>query len=166
MTTTPSVREILARAICSVDMKAIALDEGIALAPGGLEASIEKEWRNALPNADAALEALAKAGLAEEQLNAILRGEAEIVPIQTTANGKQFETIKDVPTKRLATNVVCTLIEAEGNLNKYQVLMEGLIGMLRDEVPEPQASQESGDAKQDLVRSFNEWVPAQESGDG
>ena len=44
--------------------------------------------------------------------------------------------IEDVPTERLATNFVGSLIRAKGNLNEYQALAEMLIRELRHE-PHP-----------------------------
>lgn len=46
---------------------------------------------------------------------------------------KRYNKIQDIPTKLLATNFVCALIEAKGNINKYQLLTEMLIKELRGE---------------------------------
>ncbi len=50
--------ERVARAICRVDLMSIAMEENIALAPNGLDASVDKVWRSAIPNARAVLEAM------------------------------------------------------------------------------------------------------------
>lgn len=50
--------ERVARAICRVDLIAIAMEENISLSPNGLDASLDKEWRKAIPNARAAIEAI------------------------------------------------------------------------------------------------------------
>lgn len=48
--------ERVARAICRVDLMAIAMEENITLSPNGLDASVNKAWRQAIPNARAAIE--------------------------------------------------------------------------------------------------------------
>jgi len=50
--------ERVARAICRVDLLAIAMEDNITLSPNGLDASVDKSWRSAIPNARAALEAM------------------------------------------------------------------------------------------------------------
>lgn len=54
---TPMIEKV-ARAICRVDLLAIAMEEGITLSPNGLQASIDKEWHRAVPNARAAISAM------------------------------------------------------------------------------------------------------------
>ena len=53
--------ERMARAICRVDLIDIAMEDGITLVPNGLDASVDKEWRNAVPNALAALDSITTA---------------------------------------------------------------------------------------------------------
>ena len=55
-------------------------------------------------------------------------------------------TIRDVPTKQLATNFVCSLIRAKGNINEYQMLTELLIRELRGE-PHPAGDPDKPDIR-------------------
>ena len=87
------------------------------------------------------LELLAAAGLPDEsQLDALLRGEAVVVNKE-----QQLAEVQDAYST------------GYGDACKPRLRKHGW----RD----PDASQESGDARQEVVRKFNEWVPGQESGE-